>query len=299
MSLDTTKSIKSITYNGTEIPLASTASGDTSETWVLNDPITNNITDAVASLATPEFTVEGISYTGFAIQRVRLDLYFNYVNSNTSTQAMYLGLADVGYSFIRWNNQAYRKLTFATPPTGELLTWLQANGVKQEKNLAIQPSKSLTITSNGTTTIMPDVPYNALGQVGVTVNVASSSKGFSITFPATATNWGYSRNMKLFLYDGSVIVANDYSAIANKKVNNVVGLSCGNDYSLWILKMTLASGALVQATMGNDSSGAIEFINYSATQAGSSTATPYGASTVFWWPLTNTVVSAIEMYNTD
>lgn len=127
----------------------------------------------------------------------------------------------------------------------------------------------------------------------------SSGKGFGITFPATATNWGYSRNMKLFLYDGSVIVANDYSAIANKKVNNVVGLSCGNDYSLWILKMTLASGALVQATMGNDSSGAIEFTNYSATQAGSSTATPYGASTVFWWPLTNTVVSAIEMYNTD
>lgn len=116
MSLDTTKSIKSITYNGTEIPLASTAGGDTSETWVLNDPITNNITDAVASLATPEFTVEGISYTGFAIQRVRFNLYFNYVNSNTSTQAMYLGLADVGYSFIRWNNQVYRKLIFATPP---------------------------------------------------------------------------------------------------------------------------------------------------------------------------------------
>ena len=107
----------------------------------------------------------------------------------------------------------------------------------------------------------------------------SSGRGFSITFPATATNWGYSRNMKLFLYDGSVIVA--------------------NDYSLWILKMTLASGALVQATMGNDSFGAIELTNYSATQAGSSTATPYGASTVFWWPLTNTVVSAIEMYNTD
>lgn len=30
-----------------------------------------------------------------------------------------------------WTNEAYRKITFATPPTGDLLTWLQANGVKQ------------------------------------------------------------------------------------------------------------------------------------------------------------------------
>lgn len=30
-----------------------------------------------------------------------------------------------------WSNQAYRTITFATPPTGDLLTWLQANAVKQ------------------------------------------------------------------------------------------------------------------------------------------------------------------------
>lgn len=30
-----------------------------------------------------------------------------------------------------WSNQAYRTITFANPPTGDLLTWLQANGVKQ------------------------------------------------------------------------------------------------------------------------------------------------------------------------
>ena len=30
-----------------------------------------------------------------------------------------------------WTNSAYRTITFATPPTGELLTWLQANGTKQ------------------------------------------------------------------------------------------------------------------------------------------------------------------------
>ena len=38
----------------------------------------------------------------------------------------------------------------------------------------IQPSKSVTVTSNGTTTITPDAPYDAIGQVGVTVNVAGA-----------------------------------------------------------------------------------------------------------------------------
>ena len=30
-----------------------------------------------------------------------------------------------------WVNEAYRTITFETAPTGELLTWLQANGTKQ------------------------------------------------------------------------------------------------------------------------------------------------------------------------
>lgn len=32
----------------------------------------------------------------------------------------------------RWLDQAYRTITFDAAPTGELLTWLQANGVKQQ-----------------------------------------------------------------------------------------------------------------------------------------------------------------------
>ena len=30
-----------------------------------------------------------------------------------------------------WQNSAYKKLTFDTPPTGALLTWLQANATRQ------------------------------------------------------------------------------------------------------------------------------------------------------------------------
>lgn len=41
----------------------------------------------------------------------------------------------------------------------------------------IQESKSVTITSNGTTTVTPDTGYDALGQVDVTVDVASGEGG--------------------------------------------------------------------------------------------------------------------------
>ena len=30
-----------------------------------------------------------------------------------------------------WYNEAYKTLVFDTPPTGDLLTWLQANATKQ------------------------------------------------------------------------------------------------------------------------------------------------------------------------
>lgn len=30
-----------------------------------------------------------------------------------------------------WYNEEYRTVTFLEPPTGDLLTWLQANAVKQ------------------------------------------------------------------------------------------------------------------------------------------------------------------------
>ena len=39
---------------------------------------------------------------------------------------------------------------------------------------AVQPSKALTVTSNGITTITPDAPYDAIKQVDLTVNVGDA-----------------------------------------------------------------------------------------------------------------------------
>ena len=43
--------------------------------------------------------------------------------------------------------------------------------------VSVQPTKALTITSNGTVSVTPDAPYDALKKVDVTVNVASGGGG--------------------------------------------------------------------------------------------------------------------------
>ena len=61
----------------------------------------------------------------------------------------------------------------------------------QTGGAAVQPSKALTVTSNGTTTITPDAPYEAIKQVNLTVNVASGGGGAE---PATLTITSQSYN---------------------------------------------------------------------------------------------------------
>lgn len=72
----------------------------------------------------------------------------------------------------------YKKIVFPKPATGTLLTLLQAIAIKQPTDYAIQglnskAYKRVTITSNGTVNITPDVPYDAMKNVQVTVNVGS------------------------------------------------------------------------------------------------------------------------------
>ena len=50
--------------------------------------------------------------------------------------------------------------------------------------VSVQDTKALTITSNGTVSVTPDAPYDALNKVDVTVNVASGGGGAE---PATLT----------------------------------------------------------------------------------------------------------------
>ena len=159
-------------------------------------------------------------------------------------------------------------------------------------------SKSVTYTANGTATITPDAGYDALSSVDVTVNVASGGgggAGFKVTFPATAANWIKANAADLLLSDGTVKSFLSYSEVSGKTIENVVGIHCIGIPSFYVLTMTLSEGSLAQCRIGSPQSS-----TYRITTQNNTTVAFYGAGqSTFWWPLEDTVISAIEMYNTD
>lgn len=152
--------------------------GDTSETWVIKDnaPVDEN---------SYELAKTNISFASGGAKFVALEVYtdgvviwlkyYTSANSAIEVSSFEPGMEDKFY----WQNNAYKKLTFDTPPTGALLTWLQSNATKQTSGVSVQPSKSVNITQNGTTTVTPDTGYDALGKVEVSVDVASGGEVLS------------------------------------------------------------------------------------------------------------------------
>lgn len=160
--------------SGTKIigTLEASSSGAAKETWVLNsaaDYPDSAQQDSV--IFNVDFTSNGLSFSS-----IRLSINLRRSISYDST---------IVKTFGSWASEAYRKLTFATPPTGDFLNWLQSNGVKQPDDTAVQDTKALTITSNGTVSVTPDAPYDALKKVDVTVDVTSDVPLVTVTFNAT------------------------------------------------------------------------------------------------------------------
>lgn len=169
----------------------------------------------------------------------------------------------------------------------------------QTGGAAVQPSKALTVTSNGTTTITPDAPYDAIKQVDLTVNVASGGgggAGLKVTFPATAKNWNMvSSTSVLYLADNTTKSIADYSSISGQTIENVVAIGCQAIEDAYVLRMTLSEGGIASTFVSTG-----DYPHPTVTTApGSTPVYYYAGNTLFWWPVADTVISAIEMYNTD
>lgn len=91
-----------------------------SKTWVIKS-------DAAGEFATTQisFTSNGQKFTSIGANWDGGPIVLYYDNTEI---AGYEPGTETQYTF---DNEAYRTLTFDTPPTGALLTWLQSNAVKQ------------------------------------------------------------------------------------------------------------------------------------------------------------------------
>lgn len=89
-----------------------------SETWVFNEKI--SITAYDANIYNINFTSNNKSFSQFTI------LY-----SGADETAIKYDSTLAFYGTMGWLPTEYFTVTFETAPTGELLTWLQANAVKQ------------------------------------------------------------------------------------------------------------------------------------------------------------------------
>lgn len=148
------------------IDAISSGGGSSSETWVLNSY--GHMTSSFTGIS---FVSNGETFSSITYDKRGFMAQLLYDNTAVCGGSLLSDEGD-GDSFAwessMWVNNAYRKLTFSTPPSGDLLTWLETYAVKQANDTAVQTDKALTITSNGTTEITPDVPYDAMSKVTVT-----------------------------------------------------------------------------------------------------------------------------------
>lgn len=99
-----------------------------------------------------------------------------------------IGENEYQYSWV--GNPEYRAIVCKTPPTGALLTWLQANGVKQASYTAVETNHTCsgTVFDLQNSTITSEAPYDAMQKVTLNITIPEQEKTVSPTeTPQTVT----------------------------------------------------------------------------------------------------------------
>ena len=168
----------------------------------------------------------------------------------------------------------------------------------------VQDTKALTITSNGTVSVTPDAPYDALKKVDVTVDVASGGgggAGFSVTFPAAGSN-NYSNWSRLLIAyilraDGTVLDIKNYTVVAGKTIDGVVLFTAG-DRNFFGLQFTFKGKVTLYkpGLAGNSLSSICKTFNDTTVTNEMQT---FIFHSQFFIPNSDLTIKSISAYNTD
>lgn len=152
------------TSGGTITITSKQQTSSSGETWVLDKLGSSTLGNNTFNV---NFTSNSVSYNKIVCDRLE-------------QEALYYGSVKVWQQTI-WTNEAYRTVTFATPPTGDLLTWLQINGTKQETSAhKLTFGSNITITVNGSS--VTTSPYNLTNGDVIT---ATTGGGYKISINGT------------------------------------------------------------------------------------------------------------------
>lgn len=233
------------------------------ETWVLNATIS-----PPSSELSGVFSSNGNSYSGISGYDI---LYYLTGSSTQSVYSIYEG----------WIDDVYRTLVFDTAPTGDMLTWLQANGVKQSDPEPETPINAClidgTVYGIKTGQVLIDgtaqTIYNGRALVaGAGYDIVLSSSGLTVTITGTGstqTAWVvingtiYTRQTTLIVEPGTMIrllaEGSDRNARAQTRITIdgvTVGQGTGSDVASYIytptgdITVTLRSHAGVRGNYG-------------------------------------------------
>lgn len=117
--------------------------------------------------------------------------------------------------------------------------------------------------------------------------------GFTLKFPATATNWLNEHAVYIMHADGSSTEHYGYSTLANQQFENVVSIIFGITTAYYMFKPTLENGSMLYYFYARPNPAYV-------TSAPETLQTPMGkAGEMAYLLLSDVTFSAVEMYNTD
>ena len=105
-------------------------SSSAKETWIIKDnaPVDENSYELAKTNIS--FASGGANFVAFEVGSDGAVIWLRYYTPSHTVVVPGSFEPGMGEDRFYWRNSAYKKLTFDTPPTGALLTWLQSNAVK-------------------------------------------------------------------------------------------------------------------------------------------------------------------------